>query len=90
VAFTPVVSPEVLKRIESFELGVQNHIFRYLGILTRNATTLSQPAHPLSPQMQMFDFEFTFQDMEYRVMLFFKYGSDENTIHIEDIDVMTI
>jgi len=40
--------------------------------------------------MQMFDFEFTFQDMEYRVMLFFQYGADENTIHIQDIDVMTI
>jgi hypothetical protein len=90
VAFTPIVSPEVLKPIDSFELGVQNHILRHIGILMRNATTLSQPAHPLSPQMQMFDFEFTFQDMEYRVMLFFQYGSDENTIHIEDIDVMTI
>jgi len=90
VAFTPIVSPEVLKKISSFEPGVQNHIARYIGILCRNTIALSQPAHPLSPQMQMFDFEITFQDMEYRIMLFFQYGADENTIHIQDIDVMTI
>jgi hypothetical protein len=90
VAFTPIIADSVLKKIGSFEPGVQDHIARYIGILLRNASTLSQPAHALCPQMQMFDFEFMFQDMEYRVMLFFQYGSDENTIHIEDIDVMTI
>jgi hypothetical protein len=90
VEYRPVFNPGVEQRIAGFEAGVANAIHHYIGILCRNATTLSQPAHALAPHMQMFDFDFTFQDMEYRVMLFFKYGADEQTIHIEDIDVMTI
>jgi hypothetical protein len=90
LAFQVVISANVQRRLDSFELGVAHQIRRHIDILSRNTRALSEPAHALMPQMQMFDFDFTFQDMEYRITLFFKYAADEETIHIEDMDVMTI
>lgn len=72
------------------ELPVAAQIRRHIEILGRNTSVLSQPAHALCPQMQMFEFDFAYQGMDYHVMLFFQYAADEQTLHIEDMDIMTI
>ena len=61
-----------------------------IRLLEQNPRAISRPAFTPLPSGQVMQLEVTFQGMEYLLDVIFKYGSDEETLHLEYLFVETV
>jgi hypothetical protein len=59
-------------------------------VIEQNTRLVSRPAFAPLPAGQVAQFDVTFQGMEYLIDLVFRYGADEETLHLEYLFIETI
>jgi hypothetical protein len=65
-------------------------VSRHLRQLSEHPVGLSKPAFAPLSGGQKYEFEARFQDMDYYFTVVFRYGADEQTLHVIALDLMTV
>jgi hypothetical protein len=91
VRYAVELGPAAEEDLRRLPPDVQAHVANRLHDLEQSPTRVSRPSHfPYSIDGQAFKFDYRHQQTHYYFHVLFKYGQDEQTIHVELIGVMRV
>ena len=81
---------QTIARLLPLHAPVAAFVEEMIQLLEKSPTALSRAGTNILRNGQLYQFETTFQGMEYRFDLIFRYGADEQTLHLEYLLLETI
>jgi hypothetical protein len=85
------ITPEAAGDLAPLPVQVSIEVERRLNELAQDPVGLSRPSHfPYPVNAQAFKFDYEFDDVQYAFHVLFKYGQNEQTLHILMIAVQMI
>ena len=86
MSYTVIITPAAARQLTDLPGQLAEFIREQLLHLMENPAVLSKPATILQPRGQLFEFKYDSGGVVVWISVIFRYGQDEQTIHIEDID----
>ena len=85
MSYTVVLSPDATSQRDALPDPLPAFISAQLLRLSENPTALSRPATLLQPRGQLFEINYDRAGVVVWISIIFRFGADEQTIHVEHI-----